>query len=40
MNTTGFVKCAGALAAPAGGSPIATFTGTFDVPLGVVAAEK
>jgi len=25
---------------PAGGSPIATFTGNFDVPLGVVAAEK
>ena len=25
---------------PAGGSPIATFTGKFDVPLGVVAAEK
>jgi hypothetical protein len=25
---------------PAGGSPIATFTGNFDFPLGVVAAEK
>jgi hypothetical protein len=25
---------------PAGGSPIATFTGSFDVPLGVTAAEK
>ena len=25
---------------PAGGSPIATLTGKFDVPLGVVAAEK
>jgi len=25
---------------PAGGSPIATFTGNFDVPLGVVAAKK
>ncbi len=25
---------------PAGGSPVATFTGQFDVPLGVVAAEK
>jgi hypothetical protein len=25
---------------PAGGSPIATFTGNFDEPLGVVAAEK
>ena len=25
---------------PAGGSPIATFTGKFDFPLGVVAAEK
>lgn len=25
---------------PAGGSPIATFTGSFDVPLGVTAAKK
>jgi hypothetical protein len=25
---------------PAGGSPVATFTGTFDLPLGVVAAKK
>jgi hypothetical protein len=25
---------------PAGGSPIATFTGSFDIPLGVVAAAK
>jgi hypothetical protein len=25
---------------PAGGSPIAVFTGNFDIPLGVVAAEK
>jgi hypothetical protein len=25
---------------PAGGSPLATFTGQFDVPLGMVAAEK
>jgi hypothetical protein len=25
---------------PAGGSPIATFTGKFDFPLGVVAAKK
>jgi hypothetical protein len=25
---------------PAGGSPIATFTGSFDLPLGVVAADK
>jgi hypothetical protein len=25
---------------PAGGSPIATFTGEFDFPLGTVAAEK
>ena len=25
---------------PAGGSPIAVFTGSFDEPLGVVAAEK
>jgi hypothetical protein len=25
---------------PAGGSPIAVFTGNFDVPLGVVAAKK
>ncbi|HEY1884036.1 MAG TPA: hypothetical protein VGG51_13455 [Candidatus Cybelea sp.] len=25
---------------PAGGSPIATFTGAFDTPLGVVAAKK
>jgi hypothetical protein len=25
---------------PAGGSPIATLTGAFDVPLGVVAAKK
>jgi hypothetical protein len=25
---------------PAGGSPIAVFTGSFDLPLGVVAAEK
>jgi hypothetical protein len=25
---------------PAGGSPIATFTGNFDVPLGVVAAKR
>ena len=25
---------------PAGGSAIATFTGSFDVPLGVVAVEK
>ncbi len=25
---------------PAGGSPIATFTGNFDLPLGVVAAKK
>ena len=25
---------------PAGGSPVATFTGNFDTPLGVVAAEK
>ena len=25
---------------PAGGSPIATFTGNFDSPLGVVAAKK
>ena len=25
---------------PAGGSPKATFTGAFDVPLGVVAAKK
>jgi hypothetical protein len=25
---------------PADGSPIAVFTGSFDLPLGVVAAEK
>ncbi|MGC2407538.1 MAG: hypothetical protein WA431_14115 [Candidatus Cybelea sp.] len=25
---------------PAGGSPVATFTGNFDEPLGVVAAKK
>jgi len=25
---------------PAGGSPIATFTGNFDLPLGTVAAKK
>jgi hypothetical protein len=25
---------------PAGGSPVAVFTGNFDLPLGVTAAEK
>jgi hypothetical protein len=25
---------------PAGGSPLATFAGNFDVPLGVTAAKK
>ncbi|MFY9710149.1 MAG: hypothetical protein WAK88_08275, partial [Candidatus Cybelea sp.] len=25
---------------PAGGSPVAVFTGSFDTPLGVVAAKK
>jgi hypothetical protein len=29
-----------ALKYPAGGSPVATFTGNFDFPLGVVAAKK
>jgi hypothetical protein len=44
---TGIVFCADAgnengevFNYPAGGSPIATFTGNFDLPLGTVAAEK